>query len=159
MNATTKCVTLAIVAISHAGRLPVPWHLYIHHSLLDIRYSNPHGDAQQTHDTPLTLNPTNVGFLPAHPWADYSTVGVRRRSLIGAVPVVAARERSIEPGAQCCAAWGSAWRAGEIMSVKVIVSVKDPESRDTNAAARATPTPVSGETKDACCTIWADCSS
>ncbi len=45
MNATTKCVTLAIVAVSHAGPVPVPWHLYIHHSLLDIRYSNPHGNA------------------------------------------------------------------------------------------------------------------
>ncbi len=60
MNATTKCVTLAIVAISHAGPLPVSWHLYIHHSLLDIRSSNPHCDAQQTHDTPHTLNPTEL---------------------------------------------------------------------------------------------------
>ena len=45
MNATTKCVTLAIVAISHAGPLPDLWHIYIHHPLLDIRYSNPHSDA------------------------------------------------------------------------------------------------------------------
>jgi hypothetical protein len=68
MNAT-KRVTLAIVAISHAGPLPVPWHLYIHHSLLDIRYSNPHGDAQQTHDTPHTLNPTDFGFFASPPLA------------------------------------------------------------------------------------------
>ena len=56
-------LSLGIVAISHTGPWPVPWHLYIHHSLLDIRYSMPHGDAQQTHDTPHTLKPTKFGLF------------------------------------------------------------------------------------------------